>query len=295
MKILITGNQGQVGHELSRLLKRTNHEVFSYNRDSLDICDQEKICEVFNKDKPDIVVNAAAYTSVDLAEKNINECYEVNALAPKYIAEASEEIGSMFIHISTDYVFDGQGNIPFKENDIASPVGVYGKSKLEGENAIMLTSSKYIILRTSWVFGPHGNNFLKTMLKIAHKKSSIEVVSDQVGAPTSSNGIANAIISIINQVGKDNHKNGIYHYSGFPFVSWHDFAKGIFNEAKEQGFLMKTVNLKAISSNQYKTLAERPKNSKLNCNKLRIDFNIYPDDWNLQMKKVIQEIKSLNK
>jgi dTDP-4-dehydrorhamnose reductase len=293
MKILIAGDQGQVGHELSRLLKLTDHEVVSYNRASLDVCDYKKIYEVFNLDKPDIVVNASAYTSVDLAEDNVDECYAVNADAPKYIAEACEQIGAMFIHISTDYVFDGLGDIPYSENDRVAPIGVYGKSKLDGENALMSACSRYLILRTSWVFGLHGNNFLKTMLRVAEKSSSISVVSDQFGAPTSSNGIAGTIISIINQIAEGNDRCGIYHYSGYPYTSWYDFAKEIFKEANKQSLLTDPITLNSITSNQYKTTVERPKNSRLNCNKLKSHFKIEPDDWVLQMIEVIDMIKSL--
>jgi dTDP-4-dehydrorhamnose reductase len=266
--------------------------VVSYNRTNLDVCDFKQIQHVLTLERPDVVINATAYTAVDLAEECVDECYAVNAGAPESIAAVCEQIGAICVHISSDYVFDGNSDSPYVESDPVSPSSVYGASKLAGENAVANACFRHIILRTSWVFGSHGNNFLNTMLKLAQKRNIIGVVCDQNGAPTSANGIASTIVSIINQTYSKNDGWGIYHYSGYPYTSWHSFAEAIFSEAKKQNLLPHEITLNPISSKQYETPVKRPMNSRLNCNKLKIQFGIEADDWFSQMQSALAKIKS---
>ena len=290
MRILLTGSNGQVGFELCQLTKNSNHEWICLNRTDLDITSEADIKKVLKHHKPDIVINAAAYTAVDKAEVEKELAMTVNAYGPMYLAEACQKLDAALIHISTDYVFSGCNARPYLEDDEVEPKCYYGLSKLKGEQFIVKYCKRHIILRTSWVFGSHGNNFVKKMLQLAREKNTLHVVNDQLGAPTSASGIANALMTIIKCI-EDREVNwGTYHYSGFPFTSWYGFAEIIFNNAYEYGLIKNEIKLRAINTVDYPTPAKRPSNSTLDNSKINFEFGIVPDDWTLNIKKLIKHL-----
>ncbi len=286
MKVLITGREGQLGYCLTNKLAFFA-EVLALTRNDLDITDRSAVDDVFSSFRPNFVINAAAYTAVDKAEEEVEASYKVNRDGPRYLAEASEKYGTIMIHISTDYVFDGMGNAPYTELDSSNPIGVYGKSKLAGEAAIIDSCQKYLILRTSWVFGEHGNNFVKTILRIAKERDKLSIVSDQIGGPTYAGDIANAVLIMMNSVeGSEQPKWGIYHFSGLPYISWFGFAEEIIKHAVDAKTLIKKNILEAIDSDSYPTVAKRPANSRLDCKKIEEQFGILPSDWQLALNNI---------
>ena len=296
-KILIIGSKGQLGKALVSL----SNNLFPFvatDKTDLDITDKKSINVVFSEVKPTIVINAAAYTNVDEAEINTDLAYDVNSFGPKNLAEACNQIGAILIHISTDYVFNGKNNDPYKENEKVDPVSVYGKSKYMGEEFIRNVCSNHIILRTAWVFSENKNNFVHTILQLAKTKDKLEVVSDQFGGPTSAYGISMAILKIIDKIltkSDDSFDWGTYHFSGSPFVSWHEFARIILRQAKISGLINNHVSVNPVSSNEFKTKALRPSNSCLDCSLINKNFGIEPDNWNAQLIFVINKLKKGNK
>ena len=286
MRILVTGCNGQVGYELQRLSGQSEHYWLCLDRAGLDISDQVSVSKVVVDFSPDVVINAAAYTAVDKAESEVDLAYAVNARGPEYLAVACQGIGAVLIHISTDYVFSGDQAEPYVETDATGPTGVYGQSKLAGECAVIEHCAKHIILRTAWVFGEHGNNFVRTMLRLGVELDELGIVADQFGAPTSARGIAETCLNIAEQL-DGNPQWGIYHYSGAPYVSWFEFAQAIFENVSVADQPAKIPVLNAITTEQFPTAAKRPANSKLNCQKLRNVFGIYPDDWHARLREVI--------
>ncbi|WP_286049661.1 dTDP-4-dehydrorhamnose reductase [Rheinheimera sp. KL1] len=229
---------------------------------------------------PDIIINAAAYTAVDKAEQDQESANAINHLGAEYLARIAQKLNAVFIHVSTDYVFDGNSAVPYVETDKPNPQSVYGKTKLDGESAIAQHCTKHIILRTAWVFAEHGNNFVKTMLRLALSRPELGVVADQIGGPTYAGDIADAILNIISQLNSQNEDRwGVYHFSGEPYVSWHSFAECIFEEAFNQSLLMTQPILNAITTEQYPTPAKRPAYSMLDCQKIHVAFNIEPSNW----------------
>lgn len=290
MRILVTGINGQVGHELSLLAKGCKNDWIFLDRIGLDVTQHIDVKRVIDEFSPDFVINATAYTAVDKAETEKELALAVNKDAARYLAQACEQNNAVLLHISTDYVFAGDGVNAYNETDTVAPSSHYGVSKLAGEYEVIQYCTKHIILRTSWVFGQHGSNFVKTMIRIAQGRNTLNVVDDQFGAPTSANGIANALLSIVNQVTLGKDCWGIYHYSGSPYVSWYDFADVIFNEAERLKILPHSVTINAISSNEYTTIAKRPANSRLDCTKIKSVFGIVSDDWHLQLIKILENI-----
>lgn len=289
MKVLITGCSGQVGLCVVSMLKqREDIELFAYSRDELDITSQGAVMQLVAGVIPDVIINAAAYTAVDKAEVEIERCYFVNRDGPKFLAQAAESVGALLLHISTDYVFDGEKAGLYVETDQPQPKSVYGKSKLAGELAVQEFCSRYIILRTSWVFSQYGENFVKTMLRLGQEYSELSVVGDQVGAPTFAGDIAKALVIIMDQLinSKNSSKLGIYHFSGTPYVTWYEFAKRIFESAQVSGTINPTPELKEINTEQYPTRAPRPKNSSLDCNRIKLDFDIKPSDWKSELLNI---------
>jgi dTDP-4-dehydrorhamnose reductase len=280
MKVLITGSQGQLGQCLINAFATHEHAtVITCNKQQLDITDEQAVYDKLIDCKPDIVINTAAYTAVDNAEKESKLAFSINALAPEYLAKASEQINAALIHISTDYVFDGEKSSAYSETDSTNPQSVYGASKLAGEEAVKKNCSKYIILRTSWVFSEFGNNFPKTMIKLAHLEK-LNIVDDQIGGPTNANDIAQTLVTISENILSNKEDSwGIYHYSGEPYCSWLDFTQQIFTKAKEEGVIDQSPNLNAIPTTQYPTPATRPKNSKLDNSKIKNAFSVQPSDW----------------
>lgn len=279
MKYLITGANGQIGHQLAAQL-RGKAEVLATVRQTLDISNQKQVFETVNNFRPDVIINAAAYTAVDKAESETDLAFAVNESGAKYLAQAANEVGAAILHISTDYVFDGKGETPYRETDSAAPQNVYGKSKLAGEIAVQAACERHIILRTAWVFNEKGGNFVKTMLRLGASRDSLGVVADQFGAPTYAGDIAAALIKIAEKIilGQSD-KFGVYHFSGSPYVSWYDFASEIFVQALAQNVLAQIPILNAIATADYPTPASRPANSRLDCGKIQAAFGIEASDW----------------
>ncbi len=292
MKVLITGSNGQVGSCLVRQLQNcTNTEILAVDRTDLDITSKSDVSKIVDEFKPNIIINAAAHTAVDKAETEINLSYAINRDGPLYLAQAAEKIGAALLHISTDYVFAGDKEGIYSEIDAVNPQSVYGSSKLAGEKAVIDACSRTIILRTAWVFGEKGNNFVKTMLRLAHQRDQLGIVADQFGSPTYAGDIAAALITIAEAIYKqsksfDNSKYGIYHFSGFPHTSWCGFAQMIFEKAVEQKVLNKVPFVKEINTDAYPTPAKRPANSKLDTKKITETFLIQPSDWQRALNKL---------
>ncbi|MDY5421225.1 dTDP-4-dehydrorhamnose reductase [Actinobacillus porcinus] len=285
-KFLITGAKGQVGHCLTQQLTG-KAEILAVDRDELDITDQSAVKKIVETFKPDVIINAAAHTAVDRAESEVELSEAINVKGPQYLAEAANEIGAVILHISTDYVFEGSGSGEYKEDDQTNPQGVYGRTKLEGEIAVQQANPRSIILRTAWVFGEHGHNFVKTMLRLAKDRDSLGIVGDQFGGPTYAGDIAKTLIEIANQIlaGKEN-AFGVYHFTGKLYVSWYEFANAIFVEAESQKLLEKQPHLKTITTAEYPTPAKRPANSRLDLTKIKQTFNIEPSDWQNALKNI---------
>lgn len=278
-KFLITGAKGQVGYCLTTQLTG-KAEILAVDRDELDITDRDAVFNIVKTFKPDVIINAAAHTAVDRAESEVELSEAINVKGPQYLAEVANEIGAVILHISTDYVFEGTGTGEYKEDDQTNPQGVYGRTKLEGEIAVQQANPRSIILRTAWVFGEHGHNFVKTMLRLAKDRDSLGIVGDQFGGPTYAGDIAKALIEMSNQIlsGKEN-AFGVYHFTGKPYVSWYEFAKAIFAEAELQNILEKSPLVNSIATSDYPTPAKRPANSRLDLTKIKQVFNIEPSDW----------------
>ncbi|WP_172380548.1 dTDP-4-dehydrorhamnose reductase [Vibrio sp. Vb339] len=288
MRVLITGCHGQVGSCLTKqLANNENIAVLALDREHLDITSQEAVNAIVAEFEPSIIINAAAHTAVDKAEEELDLSYAINRDGPKYLAQAAQSVGAAMLHISTDYVFEGNKTGEYVETDATNPQGVYGKSKLAGEIAVAEACNKHIILRTAWVFGENGNNFVKTMLRLSESRDTLSIVGDQFGGPTYAGDIANALIQIAKRITQgDETKYGIYHYSGLPHVSWFDFADAIFDIAVEQGVLTNKPNLTSITTDQYPTPAKRPGNSRLNTEKITQGFDIEASDWKAVLNNI---------
>jgi len=295
-KIFITGVNGQVGHALKHALAVDDTlQIMSLDRSQLDLTDVEAIRRVVQTLKPDLIINPAAYTAVDKAENEAELAYAINAVAPRVLAEEAAKIGAPLIQFSTDYVYSGNKIDPYVETDATHPTSVYGQSKLAGEMAISAVGLPHLILRTSWVYGAYGNNFLKTILRLASEREELRIVADQMGAPTSSQNIAQTVMAILPEW--QTTKSGVYHLVNSGFTSWHGFALAIVEEYRrvqvERGWpVLKTlpVNIKAITTREFPTLAVRPANSILDCTKLATDFSLQLPSWHAGL---VQEMKAL--
>jgi len=226
MRVIVTGAKGQLGTDVVELFSEIGYQVYGYGRNELDITDIGQVRKVFNDIRPDVVIHAAAHTKVDLAESEPDQAFLINAYGTRNVAVVAEALGAKLVYVSTDYVFDGTANKPYSEFDTTNPLGVYGKSKLAGEQFVRDLHSKFFIVRTSWVYGKHGNNFVKTMLNLAKERNELKVVDDQVGCPTYTVDLAKCIFDLI-----QTEKYGIYHVSNSGHCSWYEFAKAIFEEA----------------------------------------------------------------
>lgn len=289
MKVLITGKNGQVGSCLvSQLSNMTEINFLALSREELDITNAEQVSKMVNEYKPSIIINAAAYTAVDKAESEVELANAINNLGPKNLAKAAAQVNAAIIHISTDYVFAGNKEGLYTETDEVNPQGVYGQTKLAGEQSVAQECDAHIILRTAWVFSEFGNNFVKTMLRLAQTRNTLGVVGDQFGGPTYAGDIAKTIVSIAQQLQQCSTKFGVYNYSGYPHVSWEEFAKEIFAKALSQLEVDTPVTVNAISTSEYPTPAKRPANSKLDCNKIKTNFSIHPSDWKAALNTIQQ-------
>lgn len=283
MVVLVTGASGQLGQAIQFIAK--NHSEINFvfcSSSELDISNKENCQTVFQNTKPDFCINAAAYTAVDKAESERNKAELINVSGSKNIAEACNHFDVKLIHISTDFVFDGSNNKPYTETQITNPKGVYGQTKLDGEKAIQQVFSKYYIIRTSWVYSQFGNNFMKTMLRLASERTALSVVNDQIGTPTNAVDLAEALVQIIlsanQQPTTDNY--GIYNFSNEGECSWYDFAKKIFEINNV------SIDLSAIPTEKFPTPAQRPKYSVLDKSKIKTTFGITIKTWEESLKSI---------
>lgn len=279
-RILITGGSGQVGHCLKAQLEGCA-ELSAPDSAVLDISNRDSVWRAVEAFRPEYIINAAAYTAVDKAEGDAGRVFAVNRDGARHLAEAAEAAGAAMLHISTDYVFDGAGGAPYDEAAPTAPQNIYGASKLAGEQAVLAACRRAVVMRTSWVFGAHRQNFVKTMLRLGRERDSLGIVADQYGAPTAAADIAAALITIVRRhtPGQLAERAGIYHYCGSPYASWFEFAETIFAEAAAQGVLAKIPAVKPIATADYPTPAKRPADSRLDCGKIRTVFGIGPCDW----------------
>ena len=292
MKILVLGCKGQLGRCLNDQLTNTDHDVIYASREQIDIADFEVTKNQILKTCPDLIINATAYTAVDNAEEDQKTANLINHLAVKNIADICNQLECWLIHVSTDYVFDGNAKIPYKENDETNPQGVYGETKLKGELAIQFSGCKHIIIRTAWVFSEYGNNFLKTMLRLGAERDELSVVGDQVGCPTYAQDIARSVVEIVPQL-NSRKDNGIYHYCGDQSCSWYDFANEIFNHVKKNNLKTPSI-INSIETSAYPTPAKRPAFSVLNCSKIENDFCVHASNWLDGVGQVIDKLKLEN-
>jgi dTDP-4-dehydrorhamnose reductase len=279
MRILLTGANGQVGWELSNRGGQRGFEVLALDRSDLDITDPVSVSEEVNRSAVSLVVNAAGYTAVDEAESEPELAFAANRDGPAYLASACGKAGIPLVHISTDYVFDGQKQGAYLETDPVSPLSVYGKSKAAGEVEVRECLREHFILRTSWVYGVHGHNFVKTMLRLGREREKVQVVTDQYGCPTYAADLAETILRIAAQFLQGGRVHwGTYHYCGKGVTTWHGFAEEIFRLVSEYESL-KVKRVEPISTSQYPAPAKRPTSSILDCSVLEKTFNIYPQPW----------------
>lgn len=294
MKLLLTGKNGQVGFELQRALAPLG-EVVAVNHAECDLSDQAAIRRLVQATQPDIIINPAAYTAVDKAESEPDLAYAVNATAPGVFGEAAQETGALVIHYSTDYVFDGTKQGAYSESDLPNPQSIYGKSKLAGEQALQTSGARHLILRTSWVFAAHGNNFAKTMLRLAAERDSLNVVADQFGAPTSAALLADVTAHMIGRYQREGVADfpyGLYHLVAGGLTTWHAYAQTVITAALAAGKPLKLSpdNIKAITTADYPLPAPRPANSALDTGKLKQSFGLTLPDWQHGLDHVLQQI-----
>ncbi|MCG9693937.1 dTDP-4-dehydrorhamnose reductase [Vibrio sp. Isolate22] len=288
MRVLITGCHGQVGTCLTEQLNQDeNTTILALDREHLDITNQDSVNAVVSEFQPAIIINAAAHTAVDKAEEEVDLSYAINRDGPKYLAQAAQTIDAVILHISTDYVFEGNKVGDYIETDTTNPQGVYGESKLAGEIAVAQSCEKHIILRTAWVFGESGNNFVKTMLRLGQTRDALNIVGDQFGGPTFAGDIASTLIQIAKRITQGSEvEYGVYHYSGLPHVSWFDFADAIFDVAVKKKVLESKPTLTSITTDQYPTPAKRPSNSRLSNDKIMASFSIEASDWKAALNNI---------
>ncbi|MDO4694451.1 MAG: dTDP-4-dehydrorhamnose reductase [Eikenella sp.] len=281
MRILITGANGQVGRSLQEQLQQhPAADLLALTRQTLDITKRDAVAETVLSFRPDILINAAAHTAVDQAESEPELAAAVNEHGARHLAEAAHAAGTAMLHLSTDYVFDGQSGAPYRETHPTAPQSVYGRTKLAGEAAVSAACPHSVIVRTAWVFGEHGRNFVKTMLRLGKERSTLGIVADQYGAPTYAGDIAAALIRIAGQLAAgQTDAYGLYHFSGSPYASWYEFAAEIFAQAKKQGLLPRMPALQPIATADYPTPARRPADSRLHTGKIQAAFGIAPSDW----------------
>jgi len=276
LKILVAGRDGQVGQALVRTANKRGLELVALSRQELDITNASDVELAIAQHNPDVVINAAAYTAVDKAEEDREQAHSINTLGPELLAKACDAVSIPFLHVSTDFVFDGEKESAYLETDTCNPLGVYGASKLAGEIAVSQLCLRHIILRTSWVFGGE-QNFVNTMRRLAKDRDQLNVVDDQRGGPTAATQIAEALLIIAEKVVNPVFDNwGIYHFSGAPAVSWYEFACEILKDVP-------SVTVTPIPTSQYPTPAKRPANSVLDCKKIETAFSIKQPSWKVAL------------
>jgi dTDP-4-dehydrorhamnose reductase len=298
VKILLLGKNGQVGWELQRTLAPLG-EVVALDQDGGeglvgDLTDETGLRATVAAISPDVIVNAAAYTAVDQAENEPELAHRINAVALEVLAGEAAARGIWLVHYSTDYVFDGSGERPWRENDSPGPLSIYGASKLAGEEAIRASNCRHLILRTSWVYGARGSNFVRTMLRLAAERDHLTVVSDQVGAPTGADLVADATAHLVRSVLTEpvDHPGGLYHLAAAGETSWHAYASFVIEEARRQGAALNVKEVVPILSADWPSPAVRPLNSRLDTARLRTDFGLQLPDWKPGVARLVQQVLS---
>ncbi len=294
MKILLTGCNGQVGWELARTLLPLG-EVVALNREQADFSDLEKLRKTVQTIRPDVIVNAAAYTAVDKAETERELAFLINTQAVEVLAQEAKSLNALLIHYSTDYVFDGIKDAPYHENDVTNPLNVYGESKLAGEQAIQVNGADYLILRTTWVFASRGQNFVKSILRLATEREELNIVADQIGAPTWARLIAETTAHILKQAQQERvtktFTSGIYNLTSSGETSWHGFAEKIVELARLQNYEFKNRVINPIPTSAYPLPAKRPANSRLSTERLTQRFGLIMPTWEEILKLCLEELK----
>jgi dTDP-4-dehydrorhamnose reductase len=294
-RILVTGKSGQVGFELCRALAPLG-EVVALDEHELNLASPDAIRGKVREVRPQVIVNAAAYTAVDRAESEPQVAMEVNAIAPGVLAEEAQRLGAMMVHYSTDYVFDGTKDRPYVENDAPNPLGIYGRSKLAGDQAIQATDALYFIFRTSWVYAARGHNFLRTMLRLGGERHELRIVDDQVGAPTWARFVANATARVLGESLRDGNlareKRGLYNLTASGATSWFGFAQAIFAEVRRIIPDTKVPELIASTTADYPLPARRPLNSRLDNSKAVRTFGLNPPPWDTMLRDCLSELRA---
>lgn len=292
-RILLTGTAGQLGSELQQTLAPLG-EVMGVDRHQLDLTQPDQIRQVIGEFQPDVIVNAAAYTAVDKAETETELANAINGTAPTIMAEAAQQLGAALIHVSTDYIFDGKKNTPYTEDNIPDPINAYGQSKLLGEEGVLGNCDRALILRTAWVYGAQGKgNFVKTMLRLGAEREELRVVVDQVGTPTWTGDLANAIANLVQSLKSDTLR-GIYHFTNSGAISWYDFAVAIFEEAKQIGFPLQVKRVVPITTAEYPTPAARPAYSVLSTQKISAVLGNHPAHWRTGLRRMLKQLYDQN-
>jgi dTDP-4-dehydrorhamnose reductase len=290
MRILITGGEGQLGTELIAQSKAHGIEVLAPTLAQMDLTNPARVSVFWDAFQPEALINAAAYTAVDRAETEPDLAFAVNAAAPVHLAGCCRRDGIPLIHISTDYVFDGLKGSPYLEEDPISPLGVYGRSKAEGESAVRSAIDRHLIIRTSWLYSAHGANFVKTVMRLAAERDELRIVDDQLGSPTSAADLAGAILSITGRLGAGEELFwGTYHYCGNGVTSWCGLARHVLETLVEQGH-MTSFRLTPIATAQYPTPARRPAYSALDCRRIETAFGITRPPWQTSVEKVVSRL-----
>ncbi|MDB5813292.1 MAG: dTDP-4-dehydrorhamnose reductase [Rhodocyclales bacterium] len=293
MKILLLGKNGQVGWELQRSLAPLG-ELVALDADSTDFCgdftDPAGLAQTIHVVQPNVIVNAAAYTAVDQAEGQPDIAHAINTYAPGVLAEVSHKLGILLVHYSTDYVFDGSGNTPWRESDCTGPLSVYGRTKLEGEQRIAATACRHLIFRTSWVYGARGSNFAKTILRLAGERETLDVIDDQIGAPTGAEFLADVTAHAIRMSYNRTDISGTFHCAAAGETSWYEYAQFVVARARASGHPLKLKTVNAISSAAYRSAAHRPLNSRLNTHHFSETFDLQVHPWQNGVARLIDEL-----
>lgn len=287
MRLIVFGKNGQVARTLVEEAEGVL-DILALGRSEADLSRAGTAAEAIRAQTPDVIVNAAAYTAVDRAEEEQDAARALNARAPREMAEAAKAAGAAFIHLSTDYVFDGASDAPYAEDAATNPINVYGATKLEGEAGVSDANDKAVILRTSWVFSEYGNNFVKAMLRLSAERDGLDIVDDQIGGPTLARDIAHAILTIAGKKHRGAPGAGVYHYQGAPPASWAGFARKIFEYAG------RSTEVRPIPTAQYPTAAKRPLYTVLDGARIERDFGLAQPDWRIGLRQVVSALTAKN-